>query len=352
VRDDLGLSAFVAGLFTTAPVLLFGLLAPAGPWLARRIALERLVTAFAAVTALAALVAGLGSAAALFASSLLAGVGVALSQTTIPTLIRMRFPDRMGRMTGAYSMALPLGGALASASTVPIFHHFDDAWAPALAVWAIPGALTVALVMPIAIRGRSKLHATQRDPARNEPLAWAVAGFFGVQSLVFYATLAWLPTILQDNGFSASTAGLLQALNQVVSMVPAFLVPVLAMRMANQVPLLLLSVASLLTAVTGLLVAPQLAPLWTVLLGLGQGGTLGLSFILPTLRARTPHGVAALTAMMLTVGFLLASAGPWLLGAAHDLTGGWTWPLLVMLAAIVLELVPGIPSARPKPQSG
>jgi CP family cyanate transporter-like MFS transporter len=174
-----------------------------------------------------------------------------------------------------------------------------------------------------------------------------VAGFFGMQSVVFYAGLAWLPTILQANGFSASTAGLLQALNQVVSMLPAFLVPVLAVRMSSQLPLLAAGVSSMSAGVMGLLLAPGLAPWWIVLMGLGQGATLGLAFILPALRARTPHGTAALTAMMLCVGFLLAGTGPPLLGAAHDVTGGWTAPLVVLLGAVLLVLVPGIPAVRP-----
>jgi CP family cyanate transporter-like MFS transporter len=338
----------VAGLLSAAPVLLFGMLAPAAPWLGRRIALERLIALCAALTVVAALLAGLGTAPALFASSCLAGIGVAVSQATVPTLIRMRFPQSTGRMTGAYSMALPLGGALASATTVPIFRIFDDRWAPALAVWALPAALALAAWMPMAVRGRSLLHASEREPARGEPLAWAVAAFFGMQSLVFYSALAWLPTILQENGFSASTAGLLQALNQIVSMLPAFVVPVLAVRMASQLPLLASAVASVSAGAIGLLVAPSAAPLWIVLLGLGQGGTLGLAFILPALRARTPHGMAALTAMMLSVGFLIASTGPWILGAAHDLSGGWTVPLIILTAAALLELVPGIAAARPR----
>jgi CP family cyanate transporter-like MFS transporter len=348
VRGDLGLSASVAGLLTAAPVLLFGLLAPVAPWLGRRIALERLIALCAGLTMVAGLLAGLGTAPALFASSCLAGAGVAVSQATVPTLIRMRFPASMGGMTGAYTMALPLGGALASATTVPIFRIFDDRWAPALAVWALPVAVALALWMPIAIRGHSVLHATEREPARDEPLAWAVAAFFGMQSLVFYSALAWLPTILQANGFSASTAGLLQALNQIVSMLPAFVVPVLAMRMASQLPLLASAVVSVSAGAVGLLAAPSAAPLWIVLLGLGQGATLGLAFILPALRARTPHGVAALTAMMLSVGFLMASAGPWILGVAHDLTGGWTVPLIVLAAAALLELVPGAAASRPQ----
>ena len=346
VRHDLGLSATAGGLLTTVPVLLFGILAPAAPWLGRRIALERLIALCTAVTAAAALLAWAGTTPALFAACSLAGAAVALSQATMPTLIRMRFAESVGPITGAYSMALPLGGALASASTVPIFHALGDRWAPALAVWALPAAVALVLWAPVARHGRSTLHATAREPARAEPLAWAVAGFFGVQSVVFYAALAWVPTILRAKGYTASTAGLLQALNQLVSMGPAFLVPVLAVRMDSQLPLLLTGVATVSAGVVGLLVAPGAAPLWMVLFGLGQGTTLGLSFILPALRARTPHGVAALTAMMLCVGFLLASNGPWLLGSAHDLSGGWTAPLLVLLAAALLELVPGIPAAR------
>src|SRR2546422_645671 len=35
------------------------------------------------------------------------------------------------------------------------------------------------------------------------PLAWQVTGFMGLQSLLYYAALSWLPTIFQDRGDSA-----------------------------------------------------------------------------------------------------------------------------------------------------
>jgi CP family cyanate transporter-like MFS transporter len=98
--------------------------------------------------------------------------------------------------------------------------------------------------------------------------------------------------------------------------------------------------------VLGLLVAPDAALLWVILIGLGQGGTLGLSLILPSLRAATPAAVASLTAMMLCFGYLIASIGPWLLGTVHDLTGGWTAAVALFLALTVLELVPGFVASR------
>jgi MFS transporter, CP family, cyanate transporter len=83
-----------------------------------------------------------------------------------------------------------------------------------------------------------------------------------------------------------------------------------------------------------------------LLVGLGQGGALGLGLILPVLRAGAPGSVSSLTAMTLCVGYLMASAGPWLLGAVHDLAGGWDVPLAVLLAMTLLELLPGLPATR------
>ena len=64
------------------------------------------------------------------------------------------------------------------------------------------------------------------------------------------------------------------------------------------------------------------------------------------LRGGDAASVASLTAMTLCVGYLVAATGPWLLGAVHDLSGGWSWPLLVLLAVTLLELLPGLPACR------
>ena len=83
------------------------------------------------------------------------------------------------------------------------------------------------------------------------------------------------------------------------------------------------------------------------MLGLGQGGALGLGLILPVLRGGgNAATVAALTAMSLCVGYMVAAVGPWLLGAVHDAAGGWTAALIVFAAISVLELAPGLPASR------
>jgi CP family cyanate transporter-like MFS transporter len=346
VRADLGLSATVAGLLTTLPVVCFGALALVGPRLARRVPLELVLVACAVATAAGAALRGIEDAPALFAGSLLAGAAVGIGQATLPVLIRLAFPDATGLLTGAYSMALPLGATLGSGAAVPLADAFGGSWTASLAAWAVPAAAAAAVWAPAAARRRTLVRGPLPEPLRGEALAWWVAAFMGVQSTAFYAGLAWLPEILQDRGWSAGEAGALQALASLVSILPAFLVPVLAARRPTQTLVLMATVGIAAIGVVGLLSAPTAAPVWVLLIGLGQGGALGLGLILPVLRAARAGAVASLTAMTLCLGYLMASTGPWILGAVHDIVGGWTAPLVVLLAITLLELLPGLPAAR------
>jgi CP family cyanate transporter-like MFS transporter len=122
---------------------------------------------------------------------------------------------------------------------------------------------------------------------------------------------------------------------------------VLAARAPDQVRLLLAIVLVPSAGLLGVLALPELAPLWMVLIGFGQSGALGLGLTLPILRGGDAPTVASLTAMTLCVGYLVAAAGPWLLGAVHDAAGDWTAPLIVLIAITLAELVPGAVAARP-----
>ena len=88
----------------------------------------------------------------------------------------------------------------------------------------------------------------------------------------------------------------------------------------------------------GVLVAPDAALLWMVFLGIGQGGALGLGLILPVLRGKDPGQVAGMTAMAMGVGYLIAAAGPAIVGGVRDATGGWTWPIVVLLVMTALQV--------------
>ncbi|HXG77254.1 MAG TPA: hypothetical protein VNJ53_11845, partial [Gaiellaceae bacterium] len=189
--------------------------------------------------------------------------------------------------------------------------------------------------------------------ARARPLGlrrvwrpWSLPAYFGLQAMSFYCGLAWLPSILQHEGYGEAAAGSLLALTNAVQLAPALLVPVLAARLRDQRPALAVLVGLAAAGFAGVLVAPGAAVLWMLVLGLGQGGSLGLGLLLPVLRGAGAAAVAALAALSLSVGYLVASAGPTIVGLAHDVSGGWTLPLLLMIGITLAQLLPGWAAAR------
>jgi MFS transporter, CP family, cyanate transporter len=345
LQRELGLSASAAGVLTAAPVLCFGLLAPAAPVLARRLGGER-----ALLLALLPILIGIagraaGSALALFAGTVLAGAGVAVANVLVPSVVKGQFDRGTGIVTGLYVAALTGGAALAAGLTVPL--EGELGWQGALAVWSI-AALVALIVLGLGI-GRPTAVRPQPADLRGllaDRLAWQVTLYMGLQSLVFYAGLAWLPSILQDAGFSARTAGTLLAVYALGGIPTSLLVPVAAARLADQ-RLLAVGVTALeAAAVLGLLAAPGAAVAWVVLFALGQGGAIALALTLMVLRAPNPGRAAELSGMAQTLGYSLAALGPVAVGALHDWSGGWTLPLGALLILTLPLAAVGVGAGR------
>jgi CP family cyanate transporter-like MFS transporter len=177
--------------------------------------------------------------------------------------------------------------------------------------------------------------------ARNS-LAWQVTLFMGLQSLSYYATLSWFPTMFRERGVSAAHAGDLLALMNLGNAVTALLLPVLAHRAADQRRLAAWSMLATMVGLAGAIFGPAgLAAEFIVLLGLGQGASLGLGIFYTMARAPDPVTAASLSAFAQGIGYLIASTGPLTIGFLHDATRGWTVPGLVLLAVGVLQLVTG-----------
>jgi len=169
----------------------------------------------------------------------------------------------------------------------------------------------------------------------------------GLQSLLFYALIAWLPEILRADGASARTGGLMLGLMQLVSLAATVGVPILAGRRREQTALAAAGCAICLAGFTGLLAfGADGALLWSVLLGLGTGATFALGLTLFILRAADEAGTAALSGMAQSVGYGIAAIAPPALGALHDATGSWFAPLVALLAVTVATWVTGVASGR------
>ena len=231
---------------------------------------------------------------------------------------------------------------------MPLYHAFGGSVGLTLGVWAAPAVLAILLWLPqlrYAETGAARSPASTAPPriaVHRRALAWQVTAFMGLQSLTYYATLSWFPTIFRDRGLSAVHAGILLAVMNLGNAVAALLIPVLAHRRPDQ---RLLALASVICTGAGLAGA-AFGPLGTAtpfvfLLGLGQGASLGLAIFYTMARSPDPVTAASLSAFAQSIGYLLASLGPLLLGLLHTATGGWNVPVWVLLGIVVLQLISG-----------
>ena len=352
LRADTGLSGALAGLLTAVPVLCFGAFAPVAPRLARRIGLESAVALSLVLLAAGIALRLLSPIALLYAGSFLAGSAIALANVLLPAYVKREF-RRPGAVMGLYSASLNLGAAAAAAVTVPLAAALGVGWRAALGLWLVLALAALALWLPVA--GTGHLHRRSGPPPSGagswallrQPLAVQVTAYIGLQSVQFYSFAAWLPTLLADAGVPVREGGLLLGLANVVGAAAALVAPAQAGRMRTQRPLILAVAALYTVGLAGLLLAPDTGTLvWVGAFGLAPGGGFALALTLIVLRSATPMTAARLGGVAQGLGYLLAAAGPPLLGALRDVTGGWTWPLVVLLLALVPMTWAGWGAAR------
>src|SRR3954447_2041898 len=352
LRADTGLSAALAGLLTTLPVLCFGAFAPVAPRLGRRIGLETAVALSLVLLAAGIALRLLSPVALLYAGSTLAGAAIALANVLLPAYVKREF-RRPGAVMGLYSASLNIGAALGAAATVPLAGALGLDWRAGLGLWLVLALAALALWLPVAGTGRAARPSAgegagsgSRSPLR-QPLARQVTAFIGLQSVQFYSVAAWLPTLLADSGVPVDEGGLMLGLSNIVGAVGALLAPAQAGRMRTQRPLVAAVIVAFVVGLTGLLAAPDSGTLiWVSFFGVAQGGGFALALTLIVLRSPTPLTAARLGGVAQCLGYLLAAGGPPVLGALHDATDGWAWPLALLLVLLVPMVWAGWGAAR------
>ncbi len=357
IQADTGLSSFWAGALTTLPVLCFGLLAPLSPVLARRLGVHTSIAAALIVLVagmLLRLVPGVGF---LFLGTAIAGAAIATGNVLLPVVVRRDFPHRTGTAMALYTASLIGFAALAAGVTVPIADALGGGWRPGLGVWAIPAAVAAVAWTPALLRRDRRRAAGPPAPGANaphtartllrNPLAWEVTLFFALQSGGFYATLAWLPSIVRSHGASEAHAGLLLSLSMIVGLATALTVPGLAARHRDHRLLVVVTCGLTAAGLLGILIAPMSAAyLWVVLLGLGQNATFPLALMMIVMRGGSVASTEGLSTLSQSVGYVLAALAPVAVGAIHGLTHSWSPTLILLVALVVPQLVVGLGAGR------
>lgn len=339
IRAQYSLTTAQTGLLTTLPLLAFGLVSPLAAGIAQRLGIERSLLVALLLICSGIAVRSLPAVSLLFVGTTIIGCGIALGNVLLPGLIKRDFAGNVARMTGAYSVTMGAAAALGSAMVVPLALN-GFGWRGALLGLMVFPLLALLLWLPQWRAAKTATLTTSRTLKSRgiwrSSLAWQVTLFLGINSLVYYVVIGWLPAILIGQGYSEAQAGSLHGLLQLATAAPGLVIPLILHRLKDQRGIAILVALMCAVSAAGYWLFPAQAVVWTLIFGFGSGATmiLGLTFI--GLRASSAHQAAALSGMAQSVGYLLAACGPPLMGKIHDASGDWHIPLY---AVAVISLV-------------
>lgn len=365
IEHDLGIGAATAGLLTTAPVLMFALLTPLAALVIRRGGAEFALLASLSGILLGTFIRALPGFGWMLVGMVVIGAAITVGNVVIPVIIRRDVPPgRVATVTAAYTATLNVGSLLTALLTAPLAAAIG--WSPALVVWSVltigglvlwvihmrrsgrdgdrlsgePDAVTppagsaevVSLTgpLPTVVSGRGERAILRR------PVTWLLISAFGLQVAMYYALTTWLPALTADElGLDIAGAGAVASVFQGAGIAGAFVVPLIARFAPPFVAPLTICVSWFATCV-GILVAPDLLPLWLVLGGIGHAGGFVVIFSALVRVSHSDAEAAGMSALVQGGGYGLGALGAPLVGWIHEAAGGWDAALAVMVGMSVL----------------
>jgi CP family cyanate transporter-like MFS transporter len=339
IRDDLRLPASAAGLLTTIPVLCMGLFAPVGPYVASRLGPRN------ALAVCLGLAVGFGIARAVAPSYPLVliatfglGVGIGVAGAIPSMIVSKRVTSRPALGTGAYAGGIVAGSTVAAAAAVPL--AADGDWRLSLLVISVVsvGSIVGWLILVGGDRPRDRVRASVPHLPWRHPTAWLLVVAFGLQSLMYYGVVAWIPSVFVERGWTPADAGSLVGVTNAVGLITTLGVPLIADRCGGRRSQLVASAVASTGAIVAIVLLPDLAYLWVAVLGLGLGSVFPLVLTLPLDVTDEPGQVGSVASLMLLGGYAVSALGPFALGAARDATGNFEaslWILVVVGVALV-----------------
>lgn len=354
IIHKLGMSHPAAGAITTLPLMAFAAFSLLSSRLSGRYGMERVLLAALILLAGGLLLRPWRGSGLLLAGTALAGMGIAVCNVLLPALINRYFPQRLGVMTGMYTVSMNLIGSLASAMSVPIARTWGLGWEKTLALWGVVALITALYWLfymrtwpspvPQAAAGD---RAAGRMSLWRFRLSWQMTLHLGLQSFFFYIVMAWLPHIAAERGIGAETAGWMVSLMQFGGLPFNFFVPLIAVRMKDQRALVMVSAVMTVAGIACLFTdRGALLALGGALVGSAAAAAFSLSMMFFNLRTADARQAAEMSGMAQSVGYLLACTGPVLFGWLHDLTGGWNAPLYVLTGFVLVFIWAGLGAGR------
>ncbi|WP_394554000.1 MFS transporter [Priestia aryabhattai] len=345
ITKDLGMSSTLASLLTSIPLVCFGFCSLFAGRLANRYQPEKMITfAITCIGIATFLRAFTNSSIYLLITALLIGAGIGVVSPLLSGFIKSHFPDKAASMIGIYSTSMVVGASISIGLTTPLQHWFNHSWKNGLAFWSILALLAIPLWLVVIKQSRIPASNFSQKTKVSLPLknkkAWLLTSFVGIVTLLFYCFSAWLPAIVEEKGWTPAFGGLIGTIAMIAQLPATFLLPNLLKVLPSRRFWITAFTLSIIIGLS-LLCFTNVTPIVSsICLGVGAGGLVSLTLLLPLDMASSPMEASTWSAMTQAIGYMIGAVGPFIIGFLHDYLGSFvpTLYLLIIIGFIAILL--------------
>lgn len=340
VADGLGVSVNSLGILTSIPLIMFAFCSSLAPRLADKFGLEKLFT-MVLVALFAGSIMRVFNLPSLYIGTMIIGISIAMMNVLFPSIILANQPFRIGLLTTVYTTAMGIASSVASSVAVPIVKM--TSWKGLIVILSLLILIALAVWFPNTFHN----HMTEKDEHTHSASLWknkaaiALLIFGGLQSLLFYTGMTWLPTMASQSGVSSEAAGILASIYSLMSLPFSLTIPTLTTSLSSKNRKIMLAIVSICgIAGTGMLLFQTSSfTYWlivNILIGIAVSALFPYMLVAFSMKSHTPSQTAQLSGMVQSGGYLLAAFGPTLFGYSFDLFGSWTVAALCLFICTIV----------------
>ncbi len=350
IKEDLNMTSGQAGTLTTIPMLLFSVTAFFAGAILPRFKIRHSSVVCFACTGIGLLIRSYLGLPGLYIGTVLIGFGIGVMNVMLPALNRQKAAQKIGVITGVYNVSMNFMAGMGSGFSYKLAQAFGS-WRPAISIWCVFPFIAIPLWLNLT--GRKEFD--DKTGESYSPIAatkkfltgkvWAVSALMALQCVIYFScVVTWFPTMMHDKGIDSSTAGVMTMGLQLISLIPAFISPVLAQNPKNR-PYVALCGGGVYFIAAMIYLTCKSFPMMcvcAVLCGLGSGFCYSYVLALISMSGKSPAETTWISGFAQMIGYAVSAVGPTIFGMILDASGQWTIPMIIVAAAAASYAAIGI----------
>jgi CP family cyanate transporter-like MFS transporter len=282
----------------------------------------------------------------LFVFSFFMGISIAVMNYEIPAWVKEHAPNDSGFMTGIYVTIMGIFAAISIAITVPLAESSSLSWRMSMIPWIVVSVLS-AVYWKLRMRSGGAVMAKKspyfwQSKAFKNPIAWALVFFFGLESMAFYGTATWFPTLLTTKGFTLRDAAVAISISGLIGSGVSIAVPYYVEKLKDpRMAIVLVSAIMTLGFFMITVQEGQILLLWLTISNIGISIVFPIALLLYGAKSDSPEATRNLSTMVQSLAYVLSATGPLFMGVLHDRFNSWDAAMYGVVALCILQLITG-----------